>query len=121
MGERLTQPQLHRFVRQQAQRPPLPPVRRVAAGHGDHVRLAFGIKLTELARPWPLGQGREILFHKPLAGAFDRGHAGADLLGNLFIAQPFIRLEQNPRPREFAGRSLSAAGQAEQFVAFGRC
>jgi hypothetical protein len=52
-------------------------------------------------------QRPQALFHKALARAFNRDATGRYLLGNLFIAQPFIGFQQNAGTRHLSGDGLA--------------
>ena len=57
--------------------------------------------------PGSFREGPETLFHKALARALDRRATGGDLLGNLFIPEPFIGFQQNAGAQHFSGCGLA--------------
>lgn len=64
---------------------------------------AFAREPRRGSRPWSFRERPEALFHKALARAFDRSATGCDLLGNLFIAEPFVSFQQNASAGHLAG------------------
>lgn len=64
------------------------------------------------SRPWSFRQRPQALFHEALARAFDRGATGRDLLGNLFIAEPFIGFQHNAGAHHLSGCGLARADKA---------
>jgi hypothetical protein len=52
--------------------------------------LRFAGETRRSASPGPFRQRSQVLFDKPAPRALDGHHTSGDLLGNLFIAQPFI-------------------------------
>jgi hypothetical protein len=57
--------------------------------------------------PWSFREYPETLFHKALARALNRRATGCDLLGNLFIAEPFIGFQQNTGAQHLSGCGLA--------------
>jgi hypothetical protein len=51
---------------------------------------AFAREPWRCPYPWAFRECPQALFHKALAGTLDRAATGCDLLGNLFITEPFI-------------------------------
>jgi hypothetical protein len=70
--------------------------------------LRFAGKTRRGASPGPFRQRPQVLFDKPAPRALDGHHTGDDLLGNLFIAHPFIGFQQNARAGHLAGSGLAS-------------
>ena len=106
-AEGVGQPQRHRLVREQPQRPPFPPSGRRTTGDRDEMGRAFPREPGRRARPRPFRKRPEALFHKALARALDRDATGRDLLGNFLIAEPFVSFQQNAGARHLSGGGLA--------------
>ena len=82
------------------------------------MRRAFTREPARGARPRPVRERPEALFHKALARAFDRDATGRDLLHDFLIAEPFVGFQQNAGSCHLASRGLARANEAEECFSF---
>jgi hypothetical protein len=73
---------------------------------------AFAREPRRGPRPWSFRECPQALCHEALARALDRDAAGGDLLGNLFITEPFIGFQQNAGAGHLSCCGLARADEA---------
>lgn len=93
MGKGCGQPQLHRLVCQQPQRPALPPGWSRTTRDGDQMGLGFAVQLPGLACAGPVLQRPQVFLDKALARPLDGRDTRCHGFGNLVIGQAFISFE----------------------------
>ena len=76
------------------------------------MRRTFAAEPGRGARPRPLRERPEALFHEALARALDCHATRRDLLGDFLIAESFIGFQQNAGSCHLASRGLARADEA---------
>jgi hypothetical protein len=116
----LVRSQPDQLIRQQLQRPTGAACRRLRAGgrHEQGFLLAGEFALRAGARLFAQGTFQAAFDKTPL-GPVNRRSAHADAYGDILIADPRLRRQQDLCPLEFACRVLASVQQRAKFVALG--
>lgn len=85
------------------------------------MRRTFAAEPGRGARPRPLRERPEALFHEALARALDCHATRRDLLCDFLIAESFIGFQQNACARHLSGGGLAGVDQAQKCVSLCRC
>ena len=86
----------------------------LAASYRNKVGLVLAFELWPRTRSRTFIERWETFFNKSFAGAFDRGLARVESRRDLCISQAFGGLQQDARPRDFAGRRLTFSDELEK-------